>query len=99
MLWPLDPHTECTKRHQILCCDNIRKVAATIDAPIVLHSGSGIPDAQILEAISSGIGKINVNTENLVAYTHAVRNYLQENSKATDPRAYQGAGREAMRKL
>ncbi|MDT8861802.1 class II fructose-bisphosphate aldolase [Alkalihalobacillus sp. MEB130] len=76
-------------------CHNIKKVEQAIDVPVVLHGGSGIPNDQIREANSSGIGKINVNTENIVAYTNAVRNYLQANPKPTDPRAYQGAARKS----
>jgi fructose-bisphosphate aldolase class II len=76
--------------------DTIQKVANSIKAPVVLHGGSGVPDQQIEEAIIRGIGKVNVNTENCVAYTKAVRNFLEVDKYTTDPRAYQRIGREAM---
>ncbi|ABP89306.1 fructose-bisphosphate aldolase [Streptococcus suis 05ZYH33] len=37
-----------------------------------MHGGSGIPDAQIHEAIPSGVAKVNVNTECQIAF--ATRN-------------------------
>lgn len=85
------------KREPKIRHDIIRAVSDAIDAPIVLHGGSGIPDESIREAILAGVGKINVNTENLVAYTAAVREYLESHPNETDPRKYQGAGREAMK--
>lgn len=85
------------KREPKIRCDIIRKVADAIDAPVVLHGGSGIPDHQIREAIAAGVGKINVNTENLVAYTAAVRRYLDAHPDELDPRKYQLAGLEAMK--
>ena len=73
------------KREPNIRIGNIRKVAAAIDAPIVLHGGSGIPDDQIVQAIEAGIGKINVNTENVIAYTQVVRDYLANHPQASDP--------------
>ncbi|MGG2989761.1 class II fructose-1,6-bisphosphate aldolase, partial [Geobacillus stearothermophilus] len=37
--------------------------------PLVLHGGTGIPTEQIQRAISLGTSKINVNTENQIAFT------------------------------
>lgn len=87
------------KKEPRIRCDNIQTVAEAIDVSVVLHGGSGIPDQQIVDAIRSGIGKINVNTENLVAYTAAVREFLQSDSEITDPRKYQGSARDAMKNI
>jgi len=85
------------KREPKIRTDLIEKVANAIDAPVVLHGGSGIPDEAIRNAIAAGVGKINVNTENLVAYTAAVREFIGSNATETDPRKYQGPAREAMK--
>lgn len=77
-------------------CDIIREVAQGIEAPVVLHGGSGIPDGTIREAISAGIGKINVNTENMAAFTASVRQFLADHAKELDPRSYMGPAREAI---
>lgn len=76
--------------------DIIREVAEAIPAPIVLHGGSGVPDEAIKEAIRLGVGKINVNTENQVACTNAIREVLNKDDKVYDPRKYLGPAREAM---
>lgn len=76
--------------------DIIEEVSKAIPAPLVLHGGSGVPDEMIKKAIAAGIAKINVNTENQVACTAAIREILAKDSKVYDPRKYLGPGREAM---
>ena len=39
-----------------------------VTTPLALHGASGLPDAMVAEAISTGIAKINVNTELRKAY-------------------------------
>lgn len=43
--------------------DRLQELAEKIAIPLVLHGGSGVPDEDVLKAISSGIAKINVNTQ------------------------------------
>lgn len=77
--------------------DIIEEVAKNIEAPIVLHGGSGVPDEAIREAIKRGVGKINVNTENQVACTETIRKILAEKPNEIDPRKYLGPAREAIK--
>ncbi|PTX62487.1 fructose-bisphosphate aldolase class II [Melghirimyces profundicolus] len=77
--------------------DIIEAVSSKIDAPIVLHGGSGVPDESIRKSVGLGVGKINVNTESQVACTRAVRKLLDENPEMIDPRKYLGPGREAIK--
>jgi fructose-bisphosphate aldolase class II len=65
--------------------------------PLVLHGGTGIPTHDIERAISLGTSKINVNTENQIAFTKAVREVLNNDPKVYDPRKYIGPGREAIK--
>lgn len=65
--------------------------------PLVLHGGSGIPLGQIQQAISLGTAKINVNTENQIAGTKAVREFLAKDKEAYDPRKYLTPLREAIK--
>ncbi len=51
--------------------------------PLVLHGGTGIPTEQIQRAISLGTSKINVNTENQMAFTKVVREVLAKDEKCT----------------
>jgi len=58
--------------------------------PLVLHGGSGIPEAMIKKAIAAGEAKINVNTELQQVFAKGIRKYIEENKdqKGTgfDPR-------------
>ena len=64
--------------------------------PLVLHGGTGIPTADIQNAISRGTAKINVNTENQIAWTKMVREVLANDAKVYDPRKVIGPGKEAI---
>jgi fructose-bisphosphate aldolase, class II len=65
--------------------------------PLVLHGGTGIPTEQIQRAISLGTSKINVNTENQMAFTKVVRELLAKDEKVYDPRKYIGPARDAIK--
>ncbi|ANB56063.1 fructose-1,6-bisphosphate aldolase, class II [Anoxybacillus sp. B7M1] len=65
--------------------------------PLVLHGGTGIPTEQIQRAISLGTSKINVNTENQMAFTKVVREILAQDTKVYDPRKIIGPGRDAIK--
>ncbi len=76
--------------------DIIDQVSQTIEAPIVLHGGSGVPDEAIRKAISLGVSKINVNSENQVAGTNKIRELLNKNPDLFDPRKYLVPMRDAV---
>ncbi len=76
--------------------DIIEQVSKAIPVPVVLHGGSGVPDSMIREAITAGVGKINVNTENQVACTEAIRESLAKDAKVIDPRKYLTPAKNAM---
>lgn len=76
--------------------DIIEAVASKIPVPVVLHGGSGVPDESIRKAIAAGAGKINVNTENQVACTAAIREALAKDANVIDPRKYLTPARSAM---
>jgi len=76
--------------------DIIEEVAKAIPVPIVLHGGSGVPDEAIRLSIAAGVGKINVNTENQVACTDAIREVLNKDANVYDPRKYLTPAKNAM---
>ncbi|GBF77818.1 fructose-1,6-bisphosphate aldolase, class II [Paenibacillus sp. 598K] len=76
--------------------DIIEEVTSKIPVPVVLHGGSGVPDEAIRKSIAAGVGKINVNTENQVACTNAIRKVLSSNDTVYDPRKYLTPARDAM---
>ena len=53
--------------------DHLKKLKDATGIPLVLHGGSGIRQADILEAVKNGIAKINVGTEIRQAYEQGVK--------------------------
>lgn len=74
----------------------MEEVRDRIKIPLVLHGGTGIPTDQIKRAISLGTSKINVNTENQLAWTQTVRQLLENDSTVYDPRKIIGPGKQAI---
>jgi len=59
----------------------------------------GVPVEEIQRGIKHGVRKINIDTDNRMAMTGAVRKVLAENPGEFDPRAWLKPAKEAMRKL
>ena len=58
----------------------IKELDLAANVPIVLHGGSGIPDAQLTEAIANGITKLNLGTDYFKILYESQRDYaLTEN--------------------
>lgn len=78
--------------------DKIHK--ATNNIPLVLHGGTGIPDAMVKEAITLGVSKVNVNTECQLTFAAATRAYIEagkdQQGKGYDPRKLLAPGAEAI---
>lgn len=51
------------KKAPVLAIDRIAEIHKAVDAAVVLHGGSGVPDDQIRAAIKAGIRKINFGTD------------------------------------
>ncbi len=89
---------------QGLDMERLKEIGETTDRiPLVLHGGTGIPDGMVRESISYGVSKINVNTECQIAFTAAVRKYVEEGrdleGKGFDPRKVLKPGTEAIRQV
>ena len=59
----------------------------------------GVPVAEIQEGITHGVRKINVDTDNRLAITGAIRQALAEKPDEFDPRYYMKPARAAMQKV
>ncbi|WP_152395987.1 class II fructose-bisphosphate aldolase [Paenibacillus guangzhouensis] len=75
----------------------MEEICKSTQLPLVLHGGTGIPTDQIKKSISLGTAKINVNTENQIAFSKKVREVLAADSEAFDPRKYIVPGRDAIK--
>lgn len=64
-----------------------------------MEGAKGVPPASIVEAISHGIAKVNIDTDLRLAFTGRVRRILVESPEIFDPRKIMGAAREGMKEL
>lgn len=79
--------------------DVLSEVSSAIPAPLVLHGGSGVSTHNIKRAIKCGVSKINVNTENQVAFTDAIRKGVAGDHAIADARLYLKNGRKAVKDM
>ena len=62
----------------------------------MLHGASGLSEEAVKESIRRGICKVNFATELRIAYTEGVKEFLEKNPEAFDPKKY---GKEAMERV
>lgn len=72
---------------KIIDIERIKQIRQSLGNTItlVLHGGSGADDNQIKQAIKAGINCIHINTELRIAYSRALKNFLQQNPEETTP--------------
>ncbi|ACV61020.1 fructose-1,6-bisphosphate aldolase, class II [Desulfofarcimen acetoxidans DSM 771] len=75
--------------------DRLKKIKELVKIPIVLHGSSGVPDDAIREAVSLGVGKINIDTNIREAFVYKVREVAAAKPDEIDPRQILGPAREA----
>ncbi|MEV7828979.1 class II fructose-bisphosphate aldolase [Microbacterium enclense] len=76
--------------------DLIARLAAELPVPLVLHGSSGVADAGIDGAVRAGMRKINIGTHLNTVLTGAVRDELERDPDAIDPRRWLAPGRAAV---
>lgn len=75
--------------------ERLAKIRKLVEIPIVLHGSSGVPDKDIVQAVSLGVRKVNIDTNIREAFVKGVREALK-NPKEIDPRKVLGPAREEM---
>ncbi|HHX94114.1 MAG TPA: class II fructose-1,6-bisphosphate aldolase [Tenericutes bacterium] len=76
--------------------DKMKEISEITNLPLVLHGATGLSDEDIKKAIKYGTTKINVNTENQIAWTQAIRKFLNTEEKEYDPRKINIHGKKAI---
>ncbi|MBQ8472163.1 MAG: class II fructose-bisphosphate aldolase [Bacilli bacterium] len=77
----------------------IKKLAANLETPLVLHGGSGLSLDILRKCRDAGITKININSDIQDAWSKNVKEYLNENKEEIDPRKIIGSGFEAIKEV
>ena len=70
----------------------IKEISEETNLPLVLHGSSNLTDEDIKKSIECGICKININTDLQIVWSKAVRQYLEKNKNAYDPRKIISSG-------
>lgn len=76
--------------------DRLAAIREKVFIPLVLHGTSGVPADTVRRCVSLGICKVNYATDLRIAYTAAVREYLDADAQVFDPKKY---GKAAMQKV
>lgn len=85
-----------TARPVRLDLDRLSAIHSAVPVPLVLHGASGLPEDQLLSALSRGVAKINVNAELRRAYLRAVEARLPAALPGWDVVSIWSAGRHAV---
>lgn len=81
-----------------LAFDRIHQVHRETGAYLVMHGGSGVPDADVRRGIQLGIRKVNIDTELRESFVTALRQALADMPKELDPRKLLKPAKDAMKK-
>jgi len=73
--------------------DRLAAIAARVRAPLVLHGGSGTPEADLKRAIALGMAKINVATDLVTAWRESLRGQWADGRQPWAPLALAEAGK------
>lgn len=77
----------------------LRQIRARTDVPLVLHGGSGLPNADLKEAIRDGITKINIYTEMGAAAVACVKDIVTNQKAEIDYPWLLSQARQAVKKV
>ena len=78
--------------------DRLSEIRKVVSIPLVLHGTSGVPDDAVRECIRRGMCKVNYATDLRIAFTKGVNRVLHEKPDTIDPKKYNAAGREEVKK-
>ena len=78
--------------------NRLSEIRQVVSIPLVLHGTSGVPDDQVRECIKRGICKVNYATDLRIAFTKGVKEVLEKAPDTIDPKKYNAAGREEVKK-
>lgn len=78
--------------------DRLQAIREVVSIPLVLHGTSGVPDDTVRECVRRGICKVNYATDLRIAFSRGVKQVLSEHPDTIDPKKYNAAGKEEVKK-
>ncbi|MFD1021063.1 class II fructose-1,6-bisphosphate aldolase [Thalassobacillus hwangdonensis] len=77
--------------------EGMKEISQLTKVPLVLHGSSGLSADHIKRTIALGTAKINVNADNHLSFSKAVRNCLENDKGLYDASVYGSLGREQLK--
>lgn len=78
-----------------LDCERLKRIASSVGAPVVIHGGTGLSDADFRRLISCGASKINIATQIYMTYMQRLERFAAEQPGGNNPLAFfEQAGRD-----
>jgi fructose-bisphosphate aldolase class II len=84
---------------QKLDANRVGEIVRSTGLPVVLHGGSGSPDADFVAVAKAGAALIHISTDLRVAYRRGIEEGLAKLPDEVAPYKYIGPGAEAVQKL
>ena len=78
--------------------ERLSEIKAVVSIPLVLHGTSGVPDEDVIECVKRGICKVNYATDLRIAFSKGLKEVLAKDPDVFDPKKYNAAGREEVKK-
>ncbi|MDD3184017.1 MAG: class II fructose-1,6-bisphosphate aldolase [Anaerostipes sp.] len=78
--------------------NRLSEIREVVSIPLVLHGTSGVPDTTVTECVKRGICKVNYATDLRIAFTKGVKSVMDVDSDVIDPKKYNAAGRDEVKK-
>ncbi len=93
-------HGIVTQQEEHLDANALKAIAAAVpNVALVLHGASGLPAAEVGEAIANGIANIHINTELRLVYHDKLHEELEKEPGQTTPYKFLTPSLEAMKEL
>lgn len=61
--------------------ERLKKIARRVEAPIVIHGGTGLSEEVFKKLISYGGAKVNISTQLKIGYFESLKSYMESNGK------------------
>lgn len=74
-------------------------ICKEVKIPLILHGASGLDENKLKTAIFCGVSKVNINTDLQIAWTNAVRAFLNYDKEVYDPRKIIKSGEKELKKI
>lgn len=78
--------------------NRLSEIREVVSIPLVLHGTSGVPDTTVTECVKRGICKVNYATDLRIAFTKGVKSVMDVDADVIDPKKYNAAGRDEVKK-